>query len=92
MTATLLGLQLAAAEPRAVLRVVVAMRIAKGSVRGAAAVLGVHEGSLARWLRLPWLAKAAALRQGRESAGARSKASAARTRKTRTRSARKAGS
>lgn len=50
-----------------------AMRAAKGSVRDAAAALGVHEGSLSRWLRLPQLAKAAALRQGREAVGARSK-------------------
>lgn len=76
----LLGLQIAASDPRAVRSVVVAMRSAKGSVRNAAAILGVHEGSLSRWLRLPQLADAAALRQGRKSVGARSKTKAARSR------------
>ena len=61
----LLGLQLAAGDPRAIRSVERAMRAANGSVRAAAAALGVHEGSLSRWLRLPQLAKAAALRQGR---------------------------
>jgi ABC-type sulfate transport system permease component len=69
----LLGLQLAASDPRAVRSVETAMRAAKGSVRDAATALGVHEGSLSRWLRLPQLAKAAALRQGRGAVGTRSK-------------------
>ncbi len=69
----LLGLELAASEPRAIRRVESAMRAAKGSVRDAAAALGVHEGSLSRWLRLPQLTKASALRQGREAVGKRSK-------------------
>lgn len=91
MSARLLGLQVHESDPKALLRVTVAMRIAKGSVRDAATALGVHEGSLSRWLRLPRLAKAAALRQGREAVGARSKTSAARNTKARTRRARKAG-
>lgn len=73
MTASLLGLRIAAAEPGAVREVERAMRAAKGSVRAAAAELGVHEGSLSRWLRLPQLAKAASLRQGREAVGQRSR-------------------
>jgi hypothetical protein len=80
----LLGLQLTASDPRAVRSVERAMRDAKGSVRTAAFMLGVHEGSLSRWLRLPQLAKAAALRQGREAVGARSKTKAARTAKAKT--------
>lgn len=92
MTASLLGLQLAANDPRAVRSVESAMRAAKGSVRAAATALGVHEGSLSRWLRLPQLAKAAALRQGREAVGARSKTKAARNTKARSKSARKADS
>jgi hypothetical protein len=92
MNARLLGLQVHESDPEAVFRVTVAMRAAKGSVRDAATALGVHEGSLSRWLRLPQLARAAALRQGREAVGARSKTRAARTRKTRTRRARSAGS
>lgn len=73
----LLGLQLAASDPHAIRAIESAMRTANGSVRAAAAALGVHEGSLSRWLRLPQLAKAATLRQGRESVGARSKTNAA---------------
>jgi hypothetical protein len=80
----LLGLQLAASDPRALRSVESAMRAAKGSVRDAAAALDVHEGSLSRWLRLPQLAKAASLRQGREAVGARSKTKAARTAKAKT--------
>ncbi len=67
------------------------MRAAKGSVRDAAKVLGVHEGSLSRWLRLPQLAKAAALRQGREAVGARSKTNGAQNKRAKTATARKAG-
>jgi predicted acyl esterase len=85
----LLGLQLAASEPRALRSVESAMRAAKGSVRDAAAALGVHEGSLSRWLRLPQLVKAAALRQGREAVGARSKTKATRTAKAKTTRSRK---
>ena len=69
----LLGLQIAASEPDAARRIYEAMRDAKGSVRDAARYLGVHEGSLSRWLRLPQLAKAAGLRQGREAVGKRSR-------------------
>jgi hypothetical protein len=82
LSGRLLGLQLAASDPHAVQAVTRAMRAAKGSIRSAAAALGVHEGSLSRWLRLPQLAKAAALRQGRESVGARSKTSAAKNKAT----------
>jgi len=88
----LLGLQLTASDPRAVRSVETAMRAAKGSVRDAAAALGVHEGSLSRWLRLPQLAKAAELRQGREAVGARSKTTSAKNKATRTKSARVARS
>lgn len=88
----LLGLQLAASDPRAVRAVESAMRAAKGSVRDTAATLGVHEGSLSRWLRLPQLVKAAALRQGREAVGARSRNRGAKKRAARTKSARVARS
>ncbi len=71
--ARLLGLRLAMHESAALRSVESAMRAAKGSVRDAATALGVHEGSLSRWLRLPQLAKAAALRQGREAVGKRSR-------------------
>jgi hypothetical protein len=87
----LLGLQLAASDPRAIRAVESAMRTAKGSVRATAVALGVHEGSLSRWLRLPQLAKAAELRQGREAVGARSKTSAAKNKTTWTSRSRKAG-
>jgi hypothetical protein len=79
-----LGSCIAVSKPEALRQVERAMREAGGSVRTAAAALGVHEGSLARWLRLPQLAKAAALRQGREAVGARSKIKAAGTAKAKT--------
>lgn len=90
MSARLLGLQVAESDPHAMLRVAVAMRLAKGSVRAAAVALGVHEGSLSRWLRLPQLAKAAALRQGREAVGARSKTKSAKNKRAGAKSARAA--
>jgi len=73
MNAGLLGLSIAGSVPSVLREVERAMRASKGSVRDAAAALGVHEGSLSRWLRLPQLAKAAALRQGREAIGKRSR-------------------
>jgi hypothetical protein len=87
--ARLLGLGLVLKEAWALKHIEVAMRTAKGSVRVAAASLGVHEGSLSRWLRLPQLAKAAAFRQGRAAVGARSKTKAARTAKAKTARSRK---
>ncbi len=69
--ARLLGLRLGASEPAALREVERAMKRARGNVRAAAAALGVHEVSLARWLRLPQLAGAAELRQGRASVGER---------------------
>lgn len=69
-----LGYRLAIAEPDATRDVERAMRRAKGSVRGAAAILGVTEKSLHLWFgKFPQLAKAAALRQGREAVGIRSR-------------------
>jgi len=73
MSARLLGLQLAAGDAGAVRLVERALRQAKGSVRGAAATLGATEKSLHVWLKLAPLARAAGMRQGRESVGKRSR-------------------
>lgn len=65
-----------------------AMRNAKGSVRDAAEELGVTEKTLHGWLRLPQLAKAASLRQGRAAVGARSKTKASQNKRAGAKSAR----